>query len=159
MAKMRNKVILLLAALLLTACKVTPVDIDAELASFVGTKADAPLDGTIWHHDTGADFDKLVWFSDGTMRLFYGLIESGEIQRWSDFYVSPYGLANGVIEVSLSYPNYGDIEYVNTASIVSVAGQYSIDIDGETYAFVGTDASDFDREQWIEIIVGIAPWQ
>ena len=154
-----RKVILLLAALLLTACRVTPVSIDAELATFVGTKADAPLNGTVWHHATGQDFDKLVWFSDNEMRLFYGLIDAGEIQRWSDFYMSPYGLANGVIEVSLSYPNYGQTENVNTASIVSAAGQYGIDIDGEIYAFVGTDASDFDREQWIEIIVGIAPWQ
>ena len=151
-----RRLIPLVVAVLAACVQILP---EEGLAAFLGTRADAPLEQTVWHHATGQDYDKYVWFQDGEMRLFYGLQDQDGIQRWSEFFTAPYGLENGLIAVSLTYPNYGSRLETNTASVVRAASAYEIDIDGERYVFAGTDASTFAEDMWMTITVNIVPWE
>ena len=151
------KRIALILSLLICACsKPAP---QQTLHDFLSTRAEAPLESTIWQHDTGERYDRFLYFHDAETSLFYGLIDDGEIQRWSDFYTAPYALENGRIVTSLTYPLWGESIWTENVSVVSSVDAYSILVDDERYEFVGTDASSLDV-MWMTITVNIInPWE
>ena len=148
--------ILPLLVALVVACT---ANLATELSGFLDTRADAPLEGTVWEHNTGEKYNRYVLFKDGEMSLFYGLVEPEEgLQRWSDFYSSPYVLKGGLIITELSYPLWGHREVTESVSVVKSKAAYTIDIDGEDYTYYGPWTNDLE-ELWMTITVNIAPWK
>lgn len=157
---MKKALFIIMATLLLVAggCAKPAVEtIDAELAAFVGTRSDAPLEGTVWELRTGEDYNRYLLFREGEISLFYGIVEDGELQRWSDFYSAPYALGNGVIATSLSYPLWGQKEVTQTAGVIRKAGGFSLYLDGDCYEYYGPYTEDLEG-MWMTITVNIAPW-
>ena len=128
-----------------------------DLSGFLSTRADAPLEGTVWEHNTGEQYNRYVTFRDGQMSLFYGLVDAGELQRWSDFYSSPYALKGGLIVTELSYPLWGHREVTESVSVVKKKASYTIDLDGDAYTYYGPWTDDLES-QWMTITVNIVPW-
>jgi hypothetical protein len=149
-----RRLIPLIVAVLAACVQLLP---EEGLAAFLGTRSEAPLEGTVWRCDDPGDYDRYVWIADGELRLFYGDEDVGEIRRWSSFYAAPYALDGGTISVALTYPAYGEKVATRSASVVKAASAYEIDVDGDRFAFVGTDASSFAEWLWITITANIAP--
>ncbi|MBR6270158.1 MAG: hypothetical protein IKR30_06290 [Bacteroidales bacterium] len=152
--------IVALAAVAICFCtKPAPVTSDYEgLASFLDTRADAPLEGTVWEHQTGEKYNRYVSFRNGEMSLFYGLEAEEGLQRWSDFFTAPYALEGGLIVTELSYPLWGHREVTESVSVVKSKGAYTIDIDREEYTYYGPYTEDLE-DLWMSITVNIVPWQ
>lgn len=148
------KRILLFLAFLALAC--TPQTLEQELSSFLSTRASEPLKNTIWEHQTGEQYNRYLYFSEAEVSLFYGLVEDGELQRWSPFYTSPYVLWDGVVATSLSYPLWGQTEHSQSASLIRGDG-FTIDLSGDTYEYYGPYTEDIEG-QWMLIYAGVAPW-
>lgn len=129
-----------------------------DLSGFLQTRSDAPLEGTVWEHETGEQYNRYVAFRNGEISLFYGLVDAGELQRWSDFYSSPYVLKGGLIITELSYPLWGHREVTESVSVVKSKAAYTIDIDGEDYTYYGPYTEDLDG-MWMTITVNIVPWK
>lgn len=146
---MRRLLPLLVA--LVVACT---ANLATELSGFLQTRADAPLEGTVWEHNTGEKYNRYVSFRNGEMSLFYGLVDAGELQRWSDFYSAPYALKGGLIVTELSYPLWGHKEVTESVSVVKSKSAYHIDIDGEDYTYYGPWTDDLDG-QWVIFYVAI----
>ena len=157
---MKYYILLILALLLLAGgCVRSAVeDIDKDLAVFVGTRADAPLEGTVWECRTGEKFNRYPLFQDGEVSLFYGLVDTGELQRWSDFYPAPYTLHNGHIDAVLSYPLYGERILTESASVQAVAGAYEILAGKDIYHYYGPYTESLE-DLWMSITVNIVPWK
>ena len=147
------KRLLLLLALIALSCTQT---LEQELSSFLATRSDEPLKGTIWEHNTGEQYNRYLFFDESDVSLFYGLVEDGELQRWSPFYSSPYALEDGVVTTSLSYPLWGHTEYTETADIIKGEG-FTIDLSGDLYEYYGSKVSEIEG-QWMLIFAGITPW-
>ena len=154
---MRRLIPILVALSVAVLCVKPGLPTDAALASFLGTRADAPLEGTVWQYDAPGDYDRFLVFRDGTVSLFYGLVEDDAIQRWSDFYGAAYSLKDGEIVTKLEFPLWGEKEKTQKASVVKSAGSYTIDLDGDLYEICRADASDLDA-LWMTITVNILPW-
>ena len=129
-----------------------------ELSGFLQTRSDAPLEGTVWEHQTCEQYNRYVTFKDGEMSLFYGLTDTEGLQRWSDFYSSPYALKGGLIVTELEYPLWGHREVTESVSVVKSKSAYHIDIDGEDFHYYGPYTEDLE-ELWMSITVNIAPWE
>ena len=129
-----------------------------DLSGFLSTRADAPLEGTVWEHQTGEQYNRYVTFRNGEMSLFYGVVEQDELQRWSDFYSSPYALKGGLIVTELTYPLWGHREVTESVSVVKSKGAYTIDLDGDAYTYYGPYTEDLES-MWMTITVNITPWQ
>ena len=129
-----------------------------ELSGFLQTRSDAPLEGTVWEHQTNETYNRYVTFRDGKISLFYGLEAEEGLQRWSDFYSSPYALKGGLIVTELSYPLWGHREVTESVSVVKKQSSYTIDIDGEDFHYYGPYTEDLE-ELWMSITVNIVPWQ
>ena len=134
-----KRILLLFLAFLAVAC--TPQTMEQELSSFLATRASEPLKNTIWEHQTGEQYNRYLWFSEADVSLFYGLVEAGELQRWSDFYSAPYAIKDGIVVTSLSYPLYGKTEYTESASVVKGDG-FTIEMNGESYTYYGNDVDE-----------------
>ena len=147
--------ILPLLVALVVACT---ANLATDLSGFLQTRSDAPLEGTVWEHNTGEQYNRYVTFRDGEMSLFYGLVEQDGLQRWSDFYSSTYALKGGLIVTSLEYPLWGHREVTESVSVVKKQSSYTIDIDGEDYTYYGPWTDDLN-DQWMTIIVTIADMQ
>lgn len=147
--------ILPLLVALVVACT---ANLATELSGFLQTRADAPLEGTVWEHQTGEKYNRYVSFRNGEMSLFYGLVAEEGLQRYSDFYSSPYALKGGLIITELSYPLWGHREVTESVSVVKSKSAYHIDIDGEDYTYYGPWTNDLE-ELWMTITVNIAPWK
>lgn len=154
--KSRNnmKRLLILAALLLAACT---ANLSSELSEFLQTRSDAPLEGTVWEHNTGEQYNRYVTFRDGEMSLFYGREDRDTLHRYSEWFTAPYILKGGLIITNLTYNLYGRQE-TESVSVVKSKAAYIIDIDGENYRYYGP-WSDVLNEEWMTITVNIMPWQ
>lgn len=149
---MRRLLPLLVA--LVVACT---ANLATELSGFLQTRADAPLEGTVWEHQTGEQYNRYVLFKDGEMSLFYGLVEAEGLHRYSDFFTAPYALKGGLIVTELSYPLWGHREVTESVSVVKSKAAYTIDIDGEEYHYYGSYTESLE-ELWMTITVNIVPW-
>ena len=157
---MKKTLIIFVGSLLLFVggcAKLTVDKFNSDLSAFVGTRSDAPLEGTIWQHRTGDAFDRFIWFENGQVSLFYGLDDPEGLQRWSDFYSAPYALQKGTIDTSLEFPLWGERAKTQKASVIRSLGSFTIDMDGDAYVFYGNDATGLD-EMWMSITVTIKPW-
>lgn len=153
-----RKILLLATVLLAIACeRVAGPSFNDGLAAFVGTRSDAPLEETVWRHTTGAEYEQFVSFHHGEMGLFYGLMDAGQIQRWSPLYSAPYGFENGQIRANVIYPFFGEELQTRDISVKAVPGAYQIDVDGQLYDFAGPWTDDLNGK-WITITVNIVPW-
>ena len=129
-----------------------------EIAEFVGTRSvETPLEGTIWEFNTGEKYNRYITFDDKTVSLFYGLVENGELQRWSDFYKSLYTLENGVINTNIEYPLWGVLEYTRKTNVIRKGDGLMIDVDGELFHFYGTNLDEIEG-CWMIIHVYVTPW-
>lgn len=128
-----------------------------ELSGFLQTRSDAPLEGTVWEHQTGEKYNRYVSFRNGEMSLFYGLVEAEGLHRYSDFFTVPYALKGGLILTELSYPLWGHREVTESVSVVKSKSAYHIDIDGEDYAYYGPYTESLE-DLWMTITAPIAPW-
>ena len=146
---------LILAALVLTACT---ANLSNELSEFLQTRSDAPLEGTVWEHNTGEQYNRYVTFRNGEMSLFYGLMEQDTLRRYSDFYSAPYALKGGLIVTELTYPLWGHREVTESVSVVKSKGSYTIDLDWDAYRYYGPWSDDLN-DQWMTIIITIADMQ
>ena len=149
------KRILLFLAFLFLALACTPKTLEQELSTFLATRSDEPLKGTIWEHQSGEQYNRYLWFSEADVSLFYGLVEDGELQRWSPFYTSPYLFSGNWVEVALAYPLWGHTEYTKTADIIKGEG-FTIDLSGDTYEYYGPYTESIEG-QWMFIFAGVAP--
>lgn len=147
------KRLLLLLALLALSC--TPT-LEQELSSFLSTRSSEPLKNTIWEHNTGEQYNRYLYFSEADVSLFYGLVEGGELQRWSPFYTSPYVLWGGEVRTSLTYPLWGYDEHTQSASLIRGDG-FTIDLDGDLYEYYGSKVNEIEG-QWMLIIASPMPW-
>lgn len=148
------KRILLFLAFLALAC--TPQTLEQELSSFLSTRSSEPLKGTIWEHQTGEQYNRYLFFDEADVSLFYGLVEDGELQRWSPFYTSSYVLWDGEVRTSLTYPLWGQEEHTQSASLIRGDG-FTIDLDGDTYTYYGSKVNEIEG-QWMLIIASPMPW-
>lgn len=163
---MKNFVILLLVTLTTVTC-MSPIVLDPEgsiqnnysekLASFLGTKADFPLEETIWVNNTGEEFDKYLCFCEGNAMLFYGRYDDG-LERHSDFYSSPYTIENNMVVTNISYPSWGDTKKTESINIIKSDNDFTLVVDGNIYTFYGTDWKDIETP-YIIVHAGITPWE
>ena len=128
-----------------------------DLSGFLQTRADAPLEGTVWEHQTGEQYNRYVTFRNGEMSLFYGRIDPEGLHRYSDWYTAPYALKGGLIITELTYPLWGHREVTESVSVVKQKASYTIDLDGDAYTYYGPWSDDLN-EQWMTITVNIVPW-
>ena len=150
-----KKIAFILLAFLALAC--TPQTMEQELSSFLATRSDEPLKGTIWEHQTGEDYNRYLYFSEADVSLFYGLVDEGELQRWSPFYSASYVLWDGEIRTSLTYPLWGQEEHTQSASLIKGEG-FTIDLGGDTYTYYGSKVNEIEG-QWMWLYAGIGPWE
>ena len=146
--------ILPLLVALVVACT---ANLATELSGFLQTRSDAPLEGTVWEHQTGEKYNRYVSFRNGEMSLFYGLVEAEGLHRYSDFYSSPYALKGGLIVTELSYPLWGHRAATESVSVVKSKSSYTIDLDGDEYIYYGPYTESLE-ELWMTITVNIVPW-
>ena len=91
------------------------------------------------------------------MSLFYGLVEGDELQRWSEFYTSPYLFDGNEVETALTYPQWGEKEHAYSITIIRSGEGYTISAGGEEYTYYGPYTTDIEG-QWMLIIAEPAPW-
>lgn len=108
-------------------------------AEFVGTRSEAPLDGTVWQRTTGTDADQFLLFKNGEISLFYGLQCPEGIECWGDRYTAPYCLKNGLVVTALEWPIRGQRGQAQQASIIRPAGNGKIYLDTLLFWYVGSD--------------------
>lgn len=108
-------------------------------AEFIGTRSEAPLDGTVWQHKTGEDADQFLLFEDGEISLFYGLLCPEWVEYWGDLYTAPYGLKNGLLVTELEWPLMGQPEKVQRASVIRTAGEGEIYLDIILFRYAGVN--------------------
>lgn len=149
---------LLLLALLALSCTKAPLHQAEPEAEYSGTRTDVRLEGTIWEHRTGEDFDRYVLFHEGTASLFYGIAEDGALHRYSDFYTAPYTYQDGALRTSISYPLWGNQERTESASVAQAGDAFYLYIDGDRYSYYGTDTSTLG-DLWMTIIATPVPWE
>jgi len=162
--------ILALIAVLICGChKIdTPqLTINDEIANIIGTRSSEPLEGTIWEHQTGDEYNQYIWFNDGQANFFYGkfgpemrdngVIED-QLQRWSDFYSAPYTFDDGVVIADISYPEWGKTEKTENMKVFVVENSCTLNVNGKEFKYFSSDASDIDEEMWMIINIGIVPW-
>lgn len=147
------KRLLFLAALVLTACT---ANLSNELSEFLQTRSDAPLEGTVWEHNTDEQYNRYVTFRNGEMSLFYGREDRDTLHRYSDFFIAPYALKGGLVITNLTYNLYGRQE-TESVSVVKSKAAYIIDIDGEDYHYYGPYTESLEK-LWMTITVNIVPW-
>ena len=154
----------LAAVMLYFGCKHTEpaepiVDYHAELAGFLSTRAAAPLEGTVWMAVSTDEFHRMLLFKDGSVHLFYGLIENGEMQRWSEYYSAPYELSESATMAftELVYPIFGERECTETLTVVQSEDMFTIVTDLDVYEYVGEYSSDLD-DRWVLFTITIRPW-
>lgn len=145
--------ILPLLVALVVACT---ANLATELSGFLSTRADAPLEGTVWEHNTGEQYNRYVTFRNGEMSLFYGREDRDTLHRYSEWFTAPYVLKGGLIITDLTYNLYGRQE-TESVSVVKSKAAYHIDIDGEDYRYYGPWSGELN-EQWTTITVNIVPW-
>ena len=151
-----KKILLLCLLVLFCGCeKIAPIEPDP-IVEFLGTRANAPLENTVWGHETGEKYNMYLLFQDGLASLFYGLYD-GKIQRWSPFYSAPYSYANGKLNTRIIYPYYDTEIEAGIFTIIPTASEYEIDVDGDLYRFITTDTAGLEWEN-MTINVTIAPW-
>ena len=139
---------------------VTRIDYSEELSTFLSTKAEAPLEETVWLSCDNDEFHKMLLFKDNTVNLFYGCIDNNEMQRWSDYYSAPYTIAEDgtYVVTDLTYPAFGKNEYSESITIVKSENIFIIQTENDTFKFVGQYNSSLD-ERWILVYVTIPPWE
>lgn len=161
-----KRIITLLAVISLTlhvsACS-DPIAVPAptfqeELSAFLSTRADEPLNGTIWEHRTGEEYNRYLWFDSGTVRLFYGCEEDGGLHRYTDFWSAPYALVDGQLFTSLSYPLWGHTERNEMAEVIRSAGVFTLEVRGESYHYYGNDTQEI-QDLWMVIFAHPVPWE
>ena len=140
--------------ILFVACTKT---VSSDISEFLHTRSDAPLENTIWEHETDGDYNRYLVFSEGNAGLFYGLTEGGELQRWSEIYQAPYTFVDGKVITSIEYPFYASKELVNRVNVVKAMAGYEIEAEGERYTYYGNDLDEIEG-QWMIITVNITPW-
>ena len=156
---MKRFLFFVISAILLFAC--TPkteveTTFNQELSVFASTKANEPLEGTIWEHETGDEFNKYIYFHDGKANFFYGKI-TDNLERWSEFYSADYNLNDGEVTTKIVYPFWGQKELVNTITVIKAGKDFTIEANGEEYKLTRHPAEDIDG-MWMIITVNIAPW-
>lgn len=152
---MKRLIYILFLALLALSC--TPT-LEQELSSFLSTRSDEPLNGTIWEHKTGEQYNRYLWFDKSDVSLFYGVYEDGELQRWSDFYTSPYLFNGNEVETALTYPQWGENEHAYSITIIRSGDDYTISAGGEIYTYYSPYTTDIEG-QWTLIIASPMPWE
>lgn len=152
-----KKFLFLLMVLFCVSCtKDEPVQ-EPNLYEFCGTRVDAPLENTIWGHETGGDYNLYILFEKGRANAFYGLID-GELQRWSPFYSAPYWYDGCILRTNIVYPYFGEQVATQSLSVIRAGKGFEIDVDGKTFNFVTTNTETV-RGMWVEIRVTINPWE
>lgn len=157
----RLMMILAVALMLLCGCdkKEEMMTINDCIAECIGTKAEAPLEQTIWEYTTGERFNQYLYFDGNEVKFFYGCYDVEEgLLRYTDFYTAPYELSNGVIKTEITYPNYGETEHVNQIDVIVMDNLCQISIGDKVFEITNYNPADI-YEQWVEIIVGIYPWE
>lgn len=129
-----------------------------KLSKFAGTRVSEPLENTIWEYITGDKYNKYIMFKDGEASVFYGYVEDGELQRWSDFYSNPYEYSDEGLKTSVSYPQWGETICTENISVIEFDDIYTIDVNGESYKYL-TNNTDSVEGMWMLITVTIVPWQ
>lgn len=147
---------IVLATLMVLGCTKQTPTFEEQVAEFLSTRATAPLEGTIWEHNTGEDYNRYIVF-DGNAKLFYGLVENNELQRWSDFYEAPYEFVDGFVITDIEYPIWGHKELTENAQVIKAEEGYVINVDGDEYTYYGNDLKEIEG-QWMILIVTITPW-
>lgn len=159
---MKHFLLIIIAIFPLALCTRPEINNEAEfntkLSEFVGTRAAQPLEGTVWEHKTTEDFNRYLLFLNGEASLFYGLVDNGKLQRWSDFYSSPYVLRDGTLETNLTYPLWGSTIKTESVSVVKLEDTFHISVDGESYTFLTTDLTGLDG-MWMIIFANPVPWE
>ena len=85
---------------------------------------------TIWEHQTEEDLNQYILVSDEGYSIFKGVVEDGELQRWSEFYP---------IE---------EVEYFNAA----------LWYHARKFSYYGDKVSEIEVE-WMSITVTIKPFE
>lgn len=153
----------ILLAILCVGCRetsdVNAIDYHKPLAGFLSTRASDPLDGTVWMADSDEEFHRMLLFSDGCVNLFYGLIENGEMQRWSEYYSAPYALSNDatVVTTNLVYPIFGTHECAELLMVMKSEDMFTIITDLDTFDYIGHYNASLD-ERWTLVYTTIQPW-
>lgn len=153
-----KKILLLCFVILFCGCaKIAPVEQDP-FSTFLGTRANAPLENTIWGHETGEQYNMYLLFQNGLANLFYGLYDADEgLQRWSPFYSAPYRYEDRRLETRIVYKYFGNELETGTFNIIESASEYEIAVDGLLFRFVSTDTSGLNW-QHMTIFAGVTPW-
>ena len=162
---MKHLVLSLLACILCLGCTQSP-PFEEELSSFLSTRALEPLENTIWEHQTGEEYNRYILFQEGEASLFYGfygalpkaLGGNVELQRWSDFYSSPYFFVDGKVITSIEYPLWGEIIPTEKAEIVKAGEGYTLCVNEDIYTYFGP-YTDTIEGMWMIIHVGVNPWE
>lgn len=177
--------ILTLAAMIAAGCSKTPIPETAdppqeesasdetlntsvleEFALYAGTTAEAPLEGTVWACDTGEEYDRFIWFSEGTANLFYGYYDylpksfggNYELQRWSDFYEAPYATDKDVITTNLKYPLWGETICTQEITVMKRESEFTIQAGKDIYTYDSKDPTTIES-MWMIIYVDTpTPW-
>lgn len=155
-----KKFLLLLLCILFAQCaKIEPdATPDFGLSEYLGTRSDAPLENTIWGHETGGDYNLYILFEKSRVNVFYGLWDCNEIQRWSPFFTDDYTISGNKILTGVSYPFFGEQVATNTMSVIRAVDGYTLDVNGNIYNFVTTDTESAYYE-WMIITANIRPWE
>lgn len=154
---MKKAIILLVAlATILSCTKQEPqTTILDDFAAFALTRSDAAFDNSVWQHDTGEQFNIYLYFHDSTVSMFYGKVKDGELQRWSDYFDGTFSYVKDGIEISLSYPNYGDIVSVNYIDFLKADNCYTLtDNHGHTYTYYGQYTDNLE-DLWESLTVQV----
>ena len=138
----------------------TATDYHEPLAGFLSTRSSDPLEGTVWMAASQDEFRRMLLFQDGAVRLFYGLIDGMEMQRWSDYYSAPYSLSDDAtfVTTELVYPIFGEKELTERVTVVAADEGYCLVTELDTYEFVGGYSHDLD-ERWTLVFTTIQPWE
>lgn len=155
---MKKFIVILLGLFLIGCTKPEEVSINRSLSEFVGTRAEAPLESTIWEYNTGEEFNRYIVFKDEQASLFYGAIEDSSLHRYSEFYSAPYTFENNKLVTSIVYPLWGTDVKTESVSMIEAGDEFTLLIDGLVYKFLTTDISMI-KDRWMIIYVGIRPWQ
>ena len=174
--------ILILAAILAAACNKTPLpepepeseapveelapNIMEQFAAYAGTSIEAPLKGTVWFHDTGEEYKRYIWFSEGQAKLFYGYFDklpdvfggNWELQRWSDFYESDYTINEGIISTNIQYPLWGETKLTQEITMMLRETEFTITAGDDTYVYDSKDPTTIES-MWMYIYADPAPWE
>ena len=148
--------LLILGIIAVLAAMCAPeISFSDELSGFLQTRSDAPLTETVWEYVTGEEYNQYVTFTEDTVKLFYGKIEEGDLERWSPFYEAHYIFINGAAVTDLSYPCYGKKENTQRINVIHAGEAFEIYIDDKPFTYYGKYTESLDW-QWI-IITGHPP--